>query len=501
MLVQTGSSNYLTARFDFGVPLEDIFPSNGIHPRLAYLFNKAFETYKWSGKSICTLENSHVSIETCLELKRKLVYDANYHKNIQNYHPKIYFWVLRHFFGLLPLPLLPTYTNGIWFDWHSIANECLYILRNPRGSNRNILDHEIMGSINMLPLQNRILLQTFIDFLKKICISRNKFYNRRLYYLAKYFSQSLLCRPYRPGIYMKNSANTSLIMYLCMKSNVFFKHLVPKNITSVNIPSISTNNTACQTDYIPSSDKNCQVFQIKTSENNFDETLQEVTSDLYKFTFIDHESLNVKEASVKGDDTLYQTAFDFTLQTGSNVEKTDWSDIVKETMGTVKKVEENYIYDDYDTFSQEEYNQVGVDVQDNIVKKVSKFGWTYTPSLKRSSTPKKSEDNEVSYVKYPDVSDEMEIDLKKVAPVDGNICVDSSKARISEKLFQNSPISSVDHNSQHKLHNKDRSNRINKKGRYVLKRIRLSIEFLRTLSPRSGIFKRVKYQRMRTNSI
>lgn len=38
--------------------------------------------------------------------------------------PGILLWILRHFLGLLPLPLLPDYANGQYFSWKRLAQLC-----------------------------------------------------------------------------------------------------------------------------------------------------------------------------------------------------------------------------------------------------------------------------------------------------------------------------------------------------------------------------------------
>lgn len=68
------------------------------------------------------------SLEMRLELKHRLVYDV-YFEHLSNYLPGTYFWLIRHFIGLLPIPLLPKYANGVTFDWRYLAEKCKTFLK------------------------------------------------------------------------------------------------------------------------------------------------------------------------------------------------------------------------------------------------------------------------------------------------------------------------------------------------------------------------------------
>ncbi|KAJ8976116.1 hypothetical protein NQ317_019381 [Molorchus minor] len=81
------------------------------------------------------------------------------------------------------------------------------------------------------------------------------------------------------------------------------------------------------------------------------------------------------------------SGFSFT----SDADSKEWSDIVEETTKTVSKVEQ-YIYDDYETFKNEDYNQIicSNNTCNSLFEKVSRLGWTYTP---RHTLPKSTADN------------------------------------------------------------------------------------------------------------
>lgn len=99
-------------------------------------------------------------------------------------------------------------------------------------------------------------------------------------------------------------------------------------------------------------------------KNSFQKDADTQTEDLstpnveaYKLTFIEEES---SECSSETNEQ-YKTApdefhFSDLLQEG---EVLDWRSVMEETVKTVQKIDEAYIYDDYETFKKEEFNQVG----------------------------------------------------------------------------------------------------------------------------------------------
>lgn len=48
--------------------------------------------------------------------------------------PGALLWILRHFLGLLPLPILPHYTDGETFQWIKLSEHCWrYIIGSKKG--------------------------------------------------------------------------------------------------------------------------------------------------------------------------------------------------------------------------------------------------------------------------------------------------------------------------------------------------------------------------------
>lgn len=72
------------------------------------------------------------SLETRLNLKQKLLKDVHYDIKTEDIEeaPGAYFWLIRHFLGLLPIPLLPSYSQEIRFDWISLSDKCKNFLQH-----------------------------------------------------------------------------------------------------------------------------------------------------------------------------------------------------------------------------------------------------------------------------------------------------------------------------------------------------------------------------------
>lgn len=136
----------------------------------------------------------------------------------------------------------------------------------------------------------------------------------------------------------------------------------------------------------------------------------------------------------------------------------------------------------------------------------------------KSSTPKKiSPESENSYVKYPDVCDGVDsecslkdfeylddkiADCEEIKITDHSIRDDTNRCKISigQKLFQSNTPASVK-NDDSKVDLQDENVRKNKRERYLLNRLRTSLEFFRTITPNKSTFKmletKVKYHRIK----
>nr|CAH7737312.1 unnamed protein product [Callosobruchus chinensis] len=208
----------LNKRFEFGIPLQDIFPPNDIHPRLKYLLEKAYHQYK---DTRCTIQETFRCyegfLEECFKLKETITFDLYYYRSIL-YRTGSYFWLLRHFLGLLPIPLLPDYTNGIYFDWNYLAERCKRFFKDQHRSVCNVIDYDIAMNLNFLPFEHFLLLSYMMVFLRKVCqksVNDSKLDKESLKFIVNYYCASMFMRPYRPG--EKVEAMSPLLLYLIVR--------------------------------------------------------------------------------------------------------------------------------------------------------------------------------------------------------------------------------------------------------------------------------------------
>lgn len=89
------------------------------------------------------------------------------------------------------------------------------------------------------------------------------------------------------------------------------------------------------------------------------EDLSAPNVEAYKLTFIEEELEESSECSSETNEQ-YKTAPEFHFSDFLQEEEAlDWKSVMEETEKTVQKIDEAYIYDDYETFKKEEFNQVG----------------------------------------------------------------------------------------------------------------------------------------------
>lgn len=161
----------------------------------------------------------------------------------------------------------------------------------------------------------------------------------------------------------------------------FTPHIIP---IYKSVPYFQDNNnylkdTGSQTEHSASVDKGIQndEFLIEQSQIHMEIKHEELSDhenssiypslpDIQNFVQIENDmnliqdattSTPLKDKQVIQVKERYENAEISLLSTENATCHKDWSDVMKETAGTIKKVE-SYIYDDYDTFSKEEYNQI-----------------------------------------------------------------------------------------------------------------------------------------------
>ncbi|XP_018573674.1 uncharacterized protein LOC108912779 [Anoplophora glabripennis] len=185
------------------------------------------------------------------------------------------------------------------------------------------------------------------------------------------------------------------------------------------------------------------------------------------------------------------------LSTDNACDKVEWSEVVAETAVTVKKVEE-YIYDDYDTFNKEEYNQIsdGSKSRNSLMHKVSKIGWTYTPENSAREKNKECSTNhselDDTYVRFEDVFDEN-------GKYKSNGCDDSNECEVKGKglniTFKKCYDSKIPlcNNSSLRSANSAYGNEGKSKKSLNFKRFKLKLDFLKVLTPKKSTYSTPSY--------
>lgn len=143
-------------------------------------------------------------MNTGLDLKQTLLSGELCYK--RDVHPLTYLWIIRHFLGLLPLPLFTRYSNGKKFRWVELARQC----RRYRMQSSFQLDSNISWSIQRLPEHHIMLIHELMKFFQRISVRRysDKLDKSSVTSVVNYFSSSLFVRPYRPGFLIHVSAKS-----------------------------------------------------------------------------------------------------------------------------------------------------------------------------------------------------------------------------------------------------------------------------------------------------
>ncbi|KAF2896213.1 hypothetical protein ILUMI_09972 [Ignelater luminosus] len=268
----------------FGVPLEDVFPSGEIHPSLKDLI---FETYKNIIKNCYDVEyvlsRLQGSLQERLKLKQKLALCQEIAK--LKVSPGAPLWVLRHFLGLLPLPLLPQYTNGRKYAWRNLSTACKISLTDyvTRGRKNYDLITKLAQELLHLPTENFLLAATLFNFLRMMSVlpeGEPKINKNTVFALVKYFSSSLFLRPFRPGWVTRiDKQYYPLLLYLILKWPEIRNVCVEKNKYSFEFPLEEIYPGYRKTLQPPE----CPYYLSKRSNNNATQTvplfLQEEISD------------------------------------------------------------------------------------------------------------------------------------------------------------------------------------------------------------------------------
>ncbi|CAH1183435.1 unnamed protein product [Phaedon cochleariae] len=549
---QTISNNY---RFDFGVPLEDISPPNDIHPRLKHLFNAAFNCYTLSDIHDMehTLKFFQGSLEDCFNMKEELIFQVPC--NMSDYQsPGSYFWLIRHFLGLLPIPLLPKYFHKFTYDWENLGKKCQMVLsHNKYDANSNYqVNNSIARYIDSLPTEHFLLLTTLVNFIRKIAFRFGVLHKHNFVCLAKYYCGSVFIRPYRPG-HRDDRKVFPLFIYLLSKWNNIIKkcerHVtIPENSSrympsyqlkrnaycqvnfingnydvfenstnlsplrtccqtgSLNIPKQSccthkscqtelteTTNTYCQTDInlddsgsiVPLANSSVIDNHYYSSDRYFTALINDTSWNPDTSIHHDHEDSENNDVSNERDSMV-----NFHSMLDEN-EYTGWDDVMRETENTVKKVEE-YIYDDYETFRWEDYNQISTEKKYMSTFKDNKKQPVWTDYTPRSLIYRESNDENESisvlisnktYFKFPDICDD---DLSKFSSSGASTALNTAR-----EIHSLHSSKSCNHMNEllHPIEKKEKPEELRhekSKINFSLKRFKMSFDFLRVLIPKKN---------------
>ncbi|XP_050300917.1 uncharacterized protein LOC126739326 isoform X2 [Anthonomus grandis grandis] len=528
-------SSIFSIRFNFGVPLEDILPPNDIHPRLKILFQKTFMACISHGFDIeHILRYDQGTLKEKLQLKDKLISSLDY-RITENYTPGSYFWVLRHFFGLLPVPVCPKYTKGAKFEWASLAEECKYLLKNHDKNKKGLLDYDIAQNINMLPIENGNMLSIMVKFLRKLSVKKTTFKEKQKYdrmtlkLICEYFSPCMFDRPFRPGG-SQRCEYKPLLLYLILRwdcisqychnirqsthilNEEFINYLKLPNMTNMNLgfqlaDAFFKPETIRIYKNIPFLINACNKY-LRDSGCQTECDLNGNIAENCKRKDEDNTKNNAKKNEQIGscENDMFETATEFVFTSNLVLEKNEsWSQVITSTQAMVKRIEESFIYDDYDTLKVNDFNQVAK-CRSSIFREYwpkirnSKLRILSKKRILQSSTPKrKPSDIENSYVKFQDIfvsdHDANECSLEKYLDMDElKIVANQNNISEAQNVFDDNSSSISQRSLQDKVKTK-------KSYQYVLNRLRASLKYLRNNTPKNNPLKmgesKIKYRRMK----
>ncbi|KAL3268369.1 hypothetical protein HHI36_007485 [Cryptolaemus montrouzieri] len=186
-------------KFDFGVPLDDLFPPNDLHPKIELMYSYASKSLKKEMFGSDIVSSSSNQTEDLINL-RKMVLNSKYLQGT----PQSFLWLIEHFLGLLPIPLLPPYLQEKRLNWLLLSKQCKGIFQRYHETKRinYNLDDEIVSEMSKLPPQHSLLLDLQIRFMREISFFPEKLSRKKskLIYYTKYFTASIFLRPFRSGL-------------------------------------------------------------------------------------------------------------------------------------------------------------------------------------------------------------------------------------------------------------------------------------------------------------
>ncbi|XP_057671539.1 uncharacterized protein LOC130903452 [Diorhabda carinulata] len=504
------SPNYSTMnkRFDFAVPLEDIFTNGGIHPRLRFIFQQAFDLCLESHLSIRETLQKECCLSTCLELKQRIIYARQPVINSQYSSPGAFFWIIRHFLGLLPIPLFPAVTCNQKFPWKELSQQIKHVSQYNLTEREYKLLYTIASALNNLPQEHLSLLNILVMFIRNI--SKKKCCKTSLKDLAKYYCDAVFVRPFQPGHKIKDENMFPLFMYIItrwyrilkylrtdntnafhyVKSDVFPKHDTDLYIETNWFPDTHDTHNVPYTIVKYLKDVECQTDI--SEENNFDsipnyvdKSVQLIDSfikdeDVSLKTFTNH--LNERKISsfrsslinINETEENIQCKHCNTLDFFGNImndRNKNWNDVVQEVANTVKRIEaHNYEICDKYSRSGDFVGCSALQKSDSSVE--SGTTETVYNTLKDSTINSyKTEDSERT-VSYKSVNGTSKVERKN-RKNDKNVSLYKSFYESDDELY----------NINKKSINYDKGDERNTSN-FSLNRFKIKFNFLRTLSPK-----------------
>ncbi|XP_044735874.1 uncharacterized protein LOC123298050 [Chrysoperla carnea] len=235
-------------RLPFGVRLSEICADGTLHPGLRDLFLKAYlniaddtisennEFDNYMQKALSFGVEGHGSLDDRLLLKDYLE-NGLFIISLKT-PPGAPIWVVRHFLGRLPKPLLsefdPFYLNTTRHSWIDLALECRNGVKmaTSQGYCLDKLKMKIATTLIQLEKSNYLVLSALIGLIRNLGAGRdtsNSRLNKRVIFtLVCYFTQALFSRPFRPGWATENDRRFYPLMLFLIYYWPDIRHIINK---------------------------------------------------------------------------------------------------------------------------------------------------------------------------------------------------------------------------------------------------------------------------------
>lgn len=232
-------------KFNFEVPLEDLYPPNYLHPKITLMYEQALSCFENGNTTLeLLLSGDNESPQERLDLKENML---NIKHPKLNGSPKSFLWLIEHFLGLLPIPLLPVYMNGKNFEWFLLSLKCedIGFDKNYKRKilNTNYCDHQIHKELAKLPSQHKLLLNQHMEFIRNISFLEKTRKKRTIFYYSKYFTASLIIRPFRSGLNENLEKEYQfLIFYMTLRWPYIHKTLIESSLLTISEKIVSESS-------------------------------------------------------------------------------------------------------------------------------------------------------------------------------------------------------------------------------------------------------------------